>query len=75
MYYDVVASICSEHCRTDSHLISGGFNTETEALNYIDANNISEVDWYRYCRDDETVYIEIEQHDDEGNVIRVINVD
>ena len=74
-YYDVVASICTETCRTDSHLICGGFDTENEAMYYINSHNISEVDYYRYCRDDETAYIEIEVHDDNGTVIEVITVD
>ena len=75
MYYDVVASIYDEHCRVDSCLICGGFNTEEEAIEYIDSHNISEVDYYRYCRDDETAYIEIEEHNEDGAVIGVITVD
>lgn len=75
-YYDVVASICTETCRTDSHLIFGGFNTEEEALCYIDEHNISEADYYKYCRDDETVYIEIERRNDtDGTICDVVTVD
>lgn len=74
-YYDIVASICTETCRTDSHLVCGGFKTEDEAMEYIDSHNISEVDYYRYCRDDETAYIEIEEHDADGSVVGVITVD
>lgn len=74
-YYDVVASICTETCRTDSYLISGGFNTEEEAMEYINLHNISEVDYYRYCRDDETSYIEIEEHNYDGEITNVITVD
>lgn len=75
MYYDVVASICNEICRTDCHLICGGFDTEDEAMEYIDSHNVSEVDYYRYCRDDETAYIEIEKHNEDGTVAGVITVD
>lgn len=75
-YYDIVASIYNEFCRTDSHLICGGFNTAEEAVDYINANNISECDYYMYCRDDETAYIEIEVHDAlGGNIVDVIIVD
>ena len=75
-YYDIVASICTETCRTDSHLICGGFNTAEEAVGYIDAHNISEADYYSYCRDDETAYIEIEEHDAlSESIVSVITVD
>jgi hypothetical protein len=74
-YYDVVASICTETCRTDSYLICGGFNTEEEAMDYINANNISEVDYYKYCNDDETAYIELETHDADGGVVEVVTLD
>jgi hypothetical protein len=75
-YYDIVASICTETCRTDSHLICGGFETAEEAIDYINANKISENDYYRYCSDDETVYIEIDVHDAlGGNIVDVITVD
>lgn len=75
MYYDVIASICNENRRTDSHLVCGGFKTEDEAMEYIDSHNISEVDYYRYCRDDETAYIEIEEHNEDGTVAEVITID
>ena len=74
-YYDVVASICDETCRTDSHLVCGGFNTRNEAVDYINKNEISEVDYYKYCNDDETAYIEIEERDENGNITDVITVD
>lgn len=74
-YYDVVASICTETCRTDSHLIFGGFNTEEEAMDYINANNISEVDYYRYCNNDETAYIEIEVRNLDGSIVEIITLD
>ena len=74
-YYDVVASICNETCRTDSELICGGFATQEEALSFINANDISEVDYYSRCGDDETAYIEIEEHDDNGSVTDVVTVD
>ena len=74
-YYDVVASIYDETCRTDSHLVCGGFNTRDEALDYINKNEISEVDYYKYCNDDETAYIEIEERNKNGNITDVITVD
>lgn len=75
-YYDVVASICDETRRTDSHLICGGFNTVEEAIDYINKHNVSEVDYYKYCGDDETAYIEIEERDElSGTICGVITVD
>ena len=75
-YYDIVASICNEYRRTDSHLICGGFDTEKEAMNYINEHNISEEDYYKYCKDDETAYIEIETHDAlSGTICDVVTVD
>lgn len=73
-YYDVVASICSETDRTDSHLICGGFKSSEDALKYINAHKISEQDYYQYCKDDETAYIEIEEHYG-GCIVDVITVD
>ena len=49
-YYDIVASICNETSRTDSHLICGGFKSSEEAVDYINTHNISEEDYYKYCR-------------------------
>jgi hypothetical protein len=75
-YYDVVASICNETSRTDSHLVCGGFKTKGEAINYINKNEISEVDYYKYCNADETAYIEIEERDNKtGDIIDVTTVD
>lgn len=74
-YYDVVASICTETCRTDSHLICGGFNTLEEAMNYIETHSISSVYYECYCKDDETAYIEIEERDDlGGNIVDVFTL-
>lgn len=75
MYYDVVASICDEYRRTDSRLICGGFNTVEEAENYINEHDVSEEDYYKYCRDDETAYIEIERHNADGGIGDIITVD
>lgn len=75
MYYDVVASIYDEHKRTDSHLISGGFNTVKEALNYINKHNISEIHYYGYCNDNEAAYIEIERHNADGSIGDIILVE
>lgn len=75
-YYDLVASICTETYRTDSHLIFGGFKTGKEAMDYINKHNVSEEDYYKYCKDNETVYIEIEEHDSlSGAIVDVITVD
>lgn len=75
-YYDLVASICDETCRTDCHLICGGFRTEKEAIRYYNDYGISESDYYKYCQDDETVYIEIEERDDlSGELIDIIPID
>lgn len=74
-YYDIVASICDECRRTDSHLICGGFKTEEEAMDYINKYNVSEEDYYKYCRDDETAYIEIERHNADGSIGDIITVD
>jgi hypothetical protein len=74
-YYDVVASICTETCRIDSHLICGGFNTLAEAMNYSQAHNISEVDYECYCKDNEIVYIEIEEKDAlSGNIVDILTI-
>lgn len=75
-YYDVVASICDEFRRRDSHLIFGGFKTAEEALDYINTHDVSESDYYNYCRDDETIYIEIERRNDiDGSFSDIITVD
>lgn len=75
-YYDVVASICNETCRRDSHLICGGFDSEEEAMDYINEYDISEEDYYRFCNEGETVYIEIEVRNSlDGTICEVITVD
>lgn len=74
-YYDVVASICDEFCRRDNHLICGGFKTEEEAMDYINKYNVSEQDYYQYCQDDETAYIEIEVRDNNSSIVHIITVD
>lgn len=74
-YYDIVASICSETCRTDSRLICGGFSTDEEAINYINAHDISEEDYYWLCSEGETAYIEIERHNADGSIGDIITVD
>ena len=75
-YYDIVASICSETCRTDSRLVCGGFDTEEKAWNYINDNDVSEEDYYWLCNEGETAYIEIERRNDaDGTLCDVITVD
>ena len=74
-YFDVVASICNEACRTDS-LICGGFSTEEEALDYIYEHDISEEDYYWLCNENEPAYIEIEVHDAlSGRIHDIITID
>jgi len=74
-YYDVVASICTETCRTDNRFICGGFSTEEEAMDYINKNDISEEDYYWLCNEDEMAYIEIEVYNEDNSIIKVITVD
>lgn len=74
-YYDVVASICTETCRTDSRLICGGFSTDEEAINYINEHDISEEDYYWLCSEGETAYIEIERHNADGSISDIITVE
>lgn len=73
MYYDVVVSIYeNEKCttRTDSELVCGGFETQKEAEDYIRNNEINE---YKYTYSDEDYpVIEIEEHDDGGNLKSII---
>lgn len=75
IYYDIVASICNESCRTDSYLISGGHESFEDALNYVNKKGIFEVDYCKYCKDDETAYIEIERHNEDGSISDVVTVD
>jgi hypothetical protein len=75
-YYDIVASICDEFRRTDSHLVCGGFKTEEEAINYINVNDVCEGNYYKYCHDNETAYIEIEKRSEtDGSLVEIILVD
>ena len=74
-YYDIVASICGETCRTDSRLVCGGFNSVEEAVDYINAHDIQEEDYYWLCGEGETAYIEIERHNADGSIGDIITVD
>ena len=75
-YYDIVASICDETRRTDSHLVCGGFKTEEEAIDYINVNDVCEENYYKYCNNDETAYIEIEKRNNaDGSLVEIILVD
>lgn len=75
MYYDVVVSIYEdENCnvRIDSHLLSGGFKTEDEAMEYINNNEINE---YKYCySNEEYPRIEIEEHNEDGSLTGIIEI-
>ena len=76
MYYDVVVSIYKDkncNVRTDSHLLCGGFETEDEATDYINNNEINE---YKYCYSDkEYPCIEIEEHNEDGSLECIIEID
>lgn len=73
MYYDVVCSIYKdEECneRIDSHLLCGGFETETEAAKHIIDNDYN---GYKYCySDEEYPCIEIEVHNENGELLEII---
>lgn len=80
MYYDVVCSIYEErgtnNCcdiRVDSHLLCGGFETEDEAMEYINNNDCSK--YNNCCSNREYPCIEIEKHNEDGSVAGVITVD
>lgn len=75
MYYDIVASIYDGYRRTDSRLTCGGFSTDEEAVSYINEHEVWEEDYYWLCRDGETAYIEIEEHNEDGSVCNIITVD
>lgn len=76
-YYDVVCSIYEEYgsndIRVDSHLLCGGFKTENEAMEYINTHDCSEYD--KSCGKNKYSCIEIEEHNEDGSVSRVITVD
>ena len=79
-YYDVVVGIyekigsnkncCNE--RIDSHLLCGGFNTEDEAMEYIDKYDCNE---YTHYSDNKSHSIEIEEHNEYGSLLTVITID
>lgn len=78
MYYDVVCSVYGGNedgmdYRVDSRLLCGGFETNDEAMEYIDTQDCTE------CDDVEktNLYtcIEIEEHNEDGSVASVITVD
>ena len=75
-YYDVIVSIYEKigsNKRIDSHLLCGGFNTENEAMEYIDKYDWNE---YTHCySDNEYPIIEIEEHNEDGSLLNVITID
>lgn len=78
MYYDVVCSIYKEvnnfcDTRVESYLLCGGFKTDDEAMEYINNNDCSRYD--DCCAKNEYPCIEIEEHDENGNVTGVVTVD
>ena len=76
-YYDVVCSIYEENdkqdYRVDSHLICGGFKTEEEVTTYVETHMCDEYD--NLAKEGQYSCIEIETHDDKGNVLDVVTVD
>ena len=73
--YAVVASIYNESCRTKSFLICDGFNTQEEALEYINTHGVYEDDYYWQCKDDEAAYIEIEERNTFNGFVSVVTLD
>ena len=80
MYYDVVCSIYEErgtnNCcdiRVDSHLLCGGFESEDKSMEYIDTHDCSKYD--DHCSKCEYPCIEIEEHNEDGSITRVITVE
>lgn len=75
MYYDIITSIYDGYRRVDCRLICGGFSTDEEAVNYINEHDICEEDYDWLCREGEMAYIEIEEHNEDGNIVNIITVD
>lgn len=78
MYYDVVCSVYKESkngtdYRIDSHLLCGGFATDDDAMVYLNTHDFTEYD--DTGKDDLYTCIEIEEHNEDGSVARVITVD
>lgn len=78
MYYDVVCSIYEEgedgmDYRVDSHLLCGGFETEDEAMEYINTHDCTEYD--DVGKTNLYISIEIEAHHEDGSIASVITVD
>ena len=77
-YYDVIVSVYEESengmdYRVDSHLLCGGFETEDEAVEYINTHDCTEYD--DVGKTNLYTCIEIEEHDKNGKLIGVITVD
>lgn len=78
MYYDVVCSIYEiterdVDVRVDSHLICGGFETEDDAMEYIDTHDCTE--YNDVGKTNLYPCVEIEEHNEDGYVSCVITVD
>lgn len=76
MYFvkvSIYEEIGNDNCcdkRIDSRLIKGDFETEEEALKYVNKNEIG-----AECNDGEYACIEIEERDENGNVMCTMAVD
>lgn len=78
MYYDVVCSVYEESedgidYRVDSHLLCGGFETDDDAMEYINTHDCTEYD--DVGKTNLYTCIEIEEHDENGSVVSVVTVD
>ena len=78
MYYDVVCSVYEQSedgldYRVDSHLLCGGFETQNEAIEYIDTHDCTE--YNDVGKTSLYTCIEIEEHKEDGSVASVITVD
>lgn len=78
MYYDVVCSIYEQSedgldYRVDSHLLCGGFETEDDAMEYIDTHDCTEYD--DVGKTSLCTCIEIEEYKEDGTIASVITVD
>lgn len=78
MYYDVVCSVYEQSedgldYRVDSHLLCGGFETEDDAMEYINTHDCTEYD--DVGKTSLYTCIEIEGHNDNGSITSVVTVD
>ena len=78
MYYDVVCSVYEKSedgmdYRVDSHLLCGGFETEDDAMEYINTHDCTEYD--DVGKTNLYTSIEIEEHNEDATIASVITID